>query len=278
MRGYVEVMGKSKLSLLAVMVLLPASMRPQPQGSVMTNGLIQQMLRGGIPLGTITQAIRTAARVELYMNDQETNALITAGASSSDASEIMKAIHDREYIGRSSESVPDLPAWLFPPPTVTTLSSSPVSILPTSPSSHPLSLRDLQKSVQYDPRKWQQYTELTDDRRLLLRHRNGDGAAVVGASRIVVPLESVPDLELAFLRRADPGARITFKERRQVNGTDVMFLKAEATVKGILFSYYTYFYNDGVGSHQILATTGRNLIDEYDRDFMEILNGLRPAK
>jgi len=66
---------------------------------VMTNYTIQAMISGGVPVPVIVRAIKTATKVDLYMNDRECTRLKDAGASYAEVNRIVQAIHDREYNG-----------------------------------------------------------------------------------------------------------------------------------------------------------------------------------
>jgi hypothetical protein len=82
-------------SILLLLTVVPAI----AQTPVMTNPAIQSMVHTGAPLETIIKAIKTAPRIDLYINNREYAQLLAAGATSPDADRIMKAIHDREYNG-----------------------------------------------------------------------------------------------------------------------------------------------------------------------------------
>jgi hypothetical protein len=133
------------LALLATSsVLLPV----RAASPVMSNYTIQAMLSGGVPLPAIIRAIKTAKQVDLYMNDREYARFKAAGASKSDADQIMQAIHSREYDGIdnspaepvvrvSAESVPVLkPAATVPPvaPVSVAAPPVPVSVAPAVPA------------------------------------------------------------------------------------------------------------------------------------------------
>jgi tetratricopeptide (TPR) repeat protein len=126
----------------------------------------------------------------------------------------------------------------------------------------------------YDERRWRQVPN-SQPGRFQLAHTNGDAYAMVIAERLSVPVDALPDVALANARSQDPDARITFRERRNVAGVDVWFLKIEAAPKSIPFSFYGYYYSGESGTAQVIAYTGRNLISEYGRDFEDLLNGLR---
>ena len=90
---------KNALLVLALIVTSSALVPAGAASPVMSNYTIQAMLSGGVPLPTIIRAIKTARQVDLYMNDREYARFKAAGASKSDADQIMQAIHSREYDG-----------------------------------------------------------------------------------------------------------------------------------------------------------------------------------
>ncbi len=424
-------MKNTRTALLLLLAVVPAI----AQTSTMTNSTIQSMVHAGAPLETIVRAIKTAPRIDLYINDREYAQFLAAGASSADTELIMKAIHDREYNG--AEKIPGPPvanaiapapvaAAPDPPPSSAPLqaylrirsarskfktsvdaysiwiddtrwklqpSSSPGTLefrnvdgesgakviterigmptgliiqgalkgvrnidpaamilsqdrrivngrpvtavqmsgsalgikaryfgyfhggtagtiqvmvytaesalnrnsqqlteflngleisdqeLPPAPVSTELSnsgslvFDDGHMSVRYDPAKWRTMPSGSSGRFNLL-HAKGDGYATVIVERIPVSLDALPDIALLNARKLDPDAAITFREKRNVNGVDVWFLKMEATAKGAPLTYYGYYYSCDAGTVQVLAFTGRRLIAEYDPDFLQLLNGL----
>jgi hypothetical protein len=98
------------------------------------------------------------------------------------------------------------------------------------------------------------------------------------AERLSIPLDSLPDIALSNAKDADPNAKIVLREKRSVGGVDVWFLKLASTSNGIPLIYYGYYYGGKAGTVQVLAYTGANLITEYDKDFLEFLNGLRVSE
>ena len=108
---------------------------------VMTNATIQAMLYGGVPLSTIVRTIKSALRIDLYINKEEYSHLIAAGASANAADQIMQAIHDREYGGaeRLPAATPaSIPAASTPAPAPSTqptvTGSNLIPAIPAPPS------------------------------------------------------------------------------------------------------------------------------------------------
>jgi putative serine protease PepD len=128
--------------------------------------------------------------------------------------------------------------------------------------------------VTYDSKKWKQ-TQSKEGGRFEFDHVTGDGYAMVIAERIEIFTDSWPEIALANAKKVDPTARITFQEKRRVNGIEVWFLKLDAVSSGVPLTYYGYYYGGKAGSVQVLTYTGRTLVSEYEKDFVDFLNGFR---
>jgi len=148
----------------------------------------------------------------------------------------------------------------------------PVKTAARDEASGVLSVNGGTMSIRYDPTKWKQ-DESKEVGRFSFNHSKGDAFALVISERIPVPLDSLPDIALTNAKEIDPNASITFREKRHVNGVDVWFLKLKAVASGIPLIYYGYYYGGKSGTIQILTYTGTNLVDEYESDFMDFLNG-----
>ena len=126
--------------------------------------------------------------------------------------------------------------------------------------------------VRYDRAKWRE-AKSGEPGRFRFRHLKGDAYALIIAERIAVDPDALPEIAIHNARKADPDAHITLKEKRTVNGVDVCFLKFEAVVSGVPLTYYGYYYAGGAGTIQILTYTGQSLVQEYEADMLEFLNG-----
>jgi hypothetical protein len=132
-------------------------------------------------------------------------------------------------------------------------------------------------SLKYDPDRWRQ-TEPNNDGQLALAHSSGDGHALVIAERIAVPRGSVEDVALANAQSVDPKAKIVFRQQRRVNGVDVRFLKIEADVNAVPMVYWGCFYGGEYGTVQVVTYTAKTLLPEYEKEFMDFLNGFMVSK
>jgi hypothetical protein len=127
-------------------------------------------------------------------------------------------------------------------------------------------------SIKYDQNKWKQKTSGKPGH-FEFEHSSGDAYAMIIAERIAFPTDSLPDIALSNAKDADPNAAITFREKRRVNGVDVWFVKIEGVLEKTPFIYYGYYYGGKNGSVQVVTYTGKSLMAEYEKDFMEFLNG-----
>jgi hypothetical protein len=98
------------------------------------------------------------------------------------------------------------------------------------------------------------------------------------AERIAVPHGSVEDIALANAQSVDPKARIVFRQQRRINGVDVRFLKIEADVNAVPMVYWGCFYGGEYGTVQVVTYTAKSRLPEYEKEFMDFLNGFSVSK
>jgi hypothetical protein len=83
---------------------------------------------------------------------------------------------------------------------------------------------------------------------------------------------------LANAQSADPKARIVFRQQRRINGVDVRFLKIEADVNAVPMVYWGCFYGGEYGTVQVVTYTAKSRLPEYEKEFMDFLNGFSVSK
>ena len=64
-----------------------------------------------------------------------------------------------------------------------------------------------------------------------------------------------------------------YREKRQVSGIPVWFVKIQAEDEDGPLTYLGYYYSGKCGNVQILAYASRAHFAVYERDFMRLLNG-----
>lgn len=137
-----------------------------------------------------------------------------------------------------------------------------------------VSLNDGKESIAYDTTKWSQNPS-PGSGQILFSSLAGDGFAVVTIEKIAVPFERLPELAMMNMRKADANVKLLFKEKRLVNGTQVWFLKTEASPQGIPLVYLQYLYSGAEGTIQVATFTGRNLIESKEPDLLSFLEGFQ---
>jgi len=130
-------------------------------------------------------------------------------------------------------------------------------------------------SIKYDPKKWnQRRSDEVGHFKFIHSSSDGYAMAMVIAERIPTPIDSLPDIVLSAIHSAGLNATIVFKEKRTVNGTDVWFLKMDGEVDTVPIVYCGYYYGGKGGTVQVVAFTAKTLFSEFEKDFMDFLNGL----
>lgn len=129
------------------------------------------------------------------------------------------------------------------------------------------------------PQKWKKLDEVdNEDAEVGFSLKDGDAFVMVIAERIQIPLATLKKAQLARLRTVDENAKVTFEEKRIVNGKEVLCMTSEFTVEGIPAAYHGYYYSGEEGSIQVIAWTGQNLFKELKPEIEAFLNGLEIAK
>ncbi len=106
-----------------------------------------------------------------------------------------------------------------------------------------------------------------------LTHVEGDRYVVIIPERLQIPLETLGIAAIANAKKAAPDTRISFEEKRIVNDRKILCLRMDATIQGIPVSYINYYYSGKAGAVQLMTYTGQNLVEEYQPDMMDLLNG-----
>lgn len=128
-------------------------------------------------------------------------------------------------------------------------------------------------SIWYDESKWVQ-SQTDEEGRIEFRLKRGDAYAVAIIEELGVPTATLKEIALENAKKAAPDAKVVFEEPRTINGTELVCMKIEGTVKGIPFRYFGYYYGGKSGSIQLLTFTGTQIFPKYEQDFLEFLNGL----
>lgn len=124
----------------------------------------------------------------------------------------------------------------------------------------------------FNPNKWKQ-DGAPQAGRTEFTHANGDGYGIVIAERVQLSDAALRKIALENAKEAAPDAQIVHAEKRVVNGREMTQLRMKATVEGIPVEYLGYYFTGKEGTVQVLTYTTQNLMNEYQLDFEDFLNG-----
>jgi len=126
-----------------------------------------------------------------------------------------------------------------------------------------------------DPTKWIPATKPDHlEAELTFMHSTKDAWAMAIAERVGGPISTLKDIAIENAKQVAPDVKVVFEKERIVNGTKVLHMRLDGTIKGIQFTYYGYYWAGKAGNLQVITYTGTNLFDEFKEDFTNFLNGL----
>ena len=128
--------------------------------------------------------------------------------------------------------------------------------------------------VTYDPKKWRE--QKTGEVNIVqLQHVTGDAYARIIAERMAVAVEEFADVILENARAGASDITLESKTTRTINDLPVTVLRYSGTARGVTFTFLNQAFTDQSGSAQIACWTGKSLLEEYKRDFLELFAGFR---
>jgi hypothetical protein len=124
-----------------------------------------------------------------------------------------------------------------------------------------------------DPAKWKQTSE-EGANPVAFQGIDTEMIAQVISEKLGVPTDTLEAVALVNARKADPNAKITFREKRSVNGHPVLALQMDATIKDLPFKYYGYYYGGTSGTIQVVTFTLASAFEAHAAEFTALLDGL----
>jgi hypothetical protein len=126
-----------------------------------------------------------------------------------------------------------------------------------------------------NPKEWSFTKGSSDDAaEFKFQKKNDDLYAMLISEKTQIPIETLKTIALGNAKNAAPDARIIKEEYRTVNGISSLMLQMSATIQGIKFIYFGYYYSNANGSIQLIAYTGENLFQSSSAEIETFLNGL----
>ncbi|MCJ8268235.1 MAG: hypothetical protein MJK04_02425 [Psychrosphaera sp.] len=103
--------------------------------------------------------------------------------------------------------------------------------------------------------------------------RKGDLYGMAISEQVEMDVEELVKVAFNNAKNAAPDTKMVKKEYRIVNGNKVIYMEMIGTIQSIKFKYLGYYYSNSSGSTQYLTYTGANLVDKYQTDIDNFLNG-----
>jgi hypothetical protein len=130
-------------------------------------------------------------------------------------------------------------------------------------------------AVWIDPKKWNFKKDTNnEDAEYGFNLKNGGLYGMMISEQLEVPLSTLKKIALQNAKSASPDLKILKEEYRTVNDKTVLFLQMKGTVDGIGFVYNGYYYSSSSGTVQLVTYSSPNLVEQYQTEWENLLNGL----
>jgi hypothetical protein len=94
------------------------------------------------------------------------------------------------------------------------------------------------------------------------------------SERIEIDLDHLKNIVIKNAQQEDPDIIIEKEELRIVNGIKLKYLQMSGQAHGVKFVYQGYYSSNSTGTVQFVCFTAKNLIKDYESEFLNLLNGL----
>jgi len=127
----------------------------------------------------------------------------------------------------------------------------------------------------FDPSIWKRVpaSELNPDADIALKMKKGDVYAMVIYEELEIDVENLVDISFENATSMSPDISMVKKEYRVVNDNDLIHMQMDGLVQGMKISYISYYASSESGSVQFHIYTGQNLVDKYEEEIYDLLNG-----
>lgn len=133
--------------------------------------------------------------------------------------------------------------------------------------------------VWLDPKKWNFTKEVENTAAEYELHlKSGDLYGMIIVEKIEIPVETLKNVAIKNGRSVAPDLKVIKEEYRTVNGLKVLFMQMNGSMQGIKFSYYGYYFSNGMGTVQFVTYTSQSLLSGYQSECEELLNGMVEIK
>lgn len=167
---------------------------------------------------------------------------------------------------------------LYNPPQLTTKIAIPKqpATLPPPPRLTKTFLRDKRGiyEIFYNNNLWKQNNAANKDAAIQLKHTKEDAYAMVIFESTPISLDDLKTQALTNVRQVATQAEIVSAEKKWINGHEMMILKINSSMGGLLVSYLNYYATGDWGTIQFVTYIETALLPKYEADLIGLLNGL----
>lgn len=130
--------------------------------------------------------------------------------------------------------------------------------------------------VWIDPKKWSVETKIkiTSVNELMFVFKEGNLYAITIPEAVEAPLESLKEIILSQMKLQAPDARIVKESMRILGGKTFLCMQIDGTVRGMKFSYLSYYYSGENLTLQVLTWTPQNMFKKNKAEMESFLNGV----
>lgn len=133
----------------------------------------------------------------------------------------------------------------------------------------------LDLDVSIDPEKWSFKKAVSNEyAEYEFQLKDGDLYGMLITEEIQFPMEKLAQIAVVNAQSFAPGTKMVNREYRVVNGLKVIYMEMQGSAEGVDFTYRGYYFSNKNGSAQLVTYTGTSIIDKFDAEIQEFLNGL----
>lgn len=104
--------------------------------------------------------------------------------------------------------------------------------------------------------------------------KNSEGFVLTIFESVEIPLTTLRDVAINNARSVASDFEMIEQEMRTINDHPMLYLRFNATIRGIKFSYMGYYASFPEGSLQVLTFSYQNIFESLKPAFLDFLNGI----
>jgi len=129
-------------------------------------------------------------------------------------------------------------------------------------------------SIYSDPQKWDFKRAGDTIEYKIFRAGTTQNMGILISEPAPTTFSAMRDLAIKNAERVAGDVKVIKEEYRKVNGHKVLFSQFTATLSGINFTYFNYYYTSDFGTVQFMTFTITDIVDKDKKDIQDLLNGL----